>query len=104
MIVTEPSVVLNADASRYEVKLGGVLVGVAEYEIVGDQVIFEHTELDDAHAHEGLAKALAEGALDDVVRRGWRIVPICPFITKFVLRNQDTYDDHVTWPKDLKSE
>ncbi|TCO55239.1 GNAT family N-acetyltransferase [Actinocrispum wychmicini] len=102
--MAEPSVVANADANRYEVRVDDQVAGFTEYKVVGDQVVFVHTEIDDGYAGQGLGKVLAAGALDDVVLRGRRIVPVCPFIAKFVVRNKDKYDDHVTWPKDVRDE
>ncbi len=90
-------VVRNAGKSRYEVFHGGDLAGFAQYTEQGDQVVFTHTEVDEAFAGKGLAKVLASGALDDVVGSGKVIVPVCPFIASFVRKNTQ-YDDHVKWP------
>nr|WP_042193469.1 GNAT family N-acetyltransferase [Kibdelosporangium sp. MJ126-NF4] len=90
-------VVRNADKSRYEVFHAGELAGFAAYTEQGDQVVFTHTEIDDAFAGKGLGKVLATGALDAVVGSGKVIVPVCPFIAAFVRKNSQ-YDDHVQWP------
>lgn len=87
-------VVRNDEKSRYEVWLGDSLAGFSAFTPDGDQVVFTHTEIDEAFAGKGLGKVLAAGALDDVVARGEVIVPVCPFIVAFVQKNEQ-YNDHV---------
>ncbi|MBP2329794.1 putative GNAT family acetyltransferase [Kibdelosporangium banguiense] len=91
-------VVRNDEKSRYEVWLGESLAGFSAFTVDGDQLVFTHTEVDDEFAGKGLGKALAAGALDDVVARGEVIVPVCPFIAAFVRKNEQ-YNDHVKWPQ-----
>jgi uncharacterized protein len=100
----EPRVVQNEGGSRYEVLVGDKVAGFSAYEVIGDLFVFTHTEIDDAYAGQGLGKVLASGALDDVVSRGRKIVPVCPFIARFVLRNKDKYEAYVQWPKDVTGE
>jgi predicted GNAT family acetyltransferase len=89
------------NGSTYEVRVEGKLAGLTAFEVISDLVVFTHTEIDDAYAGQGLGKVLAAHALDDVVAQGKAIVPVCPFIAKFVLRNKDKYEAHVKWPKDV---
>jgi predicted GNAT family acetyltransferase len=98
--MSDISVVQNENANRYEVKVDGELAGFTEYVVEGDNYVFVHTEVDDAYAGQGLATRLATGALDDVIANGRTIVPVCPFIAKFVLRHKDTYKAHVKWPSE----
>ncbi|MBK1782729.1 GNAT family N-acetyltransferase [Prauserella cavernicola] len=91
---TPPSVVRNEERNRYEVWSGDRLAGFTEYRERGDRTVFVHTEVDEAFAGQGLGKVLAAGALDDVVERGRVIVPICPFIAKFLDKNPG-YEPHV---------
>jgi predicted GNAT family acetyltransferase len=97
---TEPRVVQNDAGNSYEVRFGDKVAGFTEYRVDGDLIVFTHTEIDDAYAGQGLGKVLAEGALDDVVSHGKTIVPVCPFIAKFVIRNKDKYEAHVKWPNE----
>jgi len=97
-VMSDISVVRNESGNRYEVRVDGELAGFTQYVVKGDDLVFVHTEIDDAYAGQGLATQLATGALDDVVANGKTIVPVCPFIAKFVLRHKDTYEAHVKWP------
>jgi predicted GNAT family acetyltransferase len=100
-LMADTKVVQNEGNNTYEVWSGDKVAGFTQYEVEGDLIVFVHTEIDDAYAGQGLGKVLASGALDDVVARGKTIVPVCPFIARFVLRNKDKYEAHVKWPMDI---
>ena len=99
--MTEPNVAIeeivvedNPEESRYEAKLGERVVGVAEYELRDEAgpITFTHTEvLPDAEGH-GVGGRLARAALDDVRRRGLRLVAECEFIAAYLKRHRE-YDD-----------
>jgi predicted GNAT family acetyltransferase len=93
-----PRVVRNQDQHRYEAWSGDTLAGIADYREHGDRTVFTHTEVESAFEGKGIARALAAGALDDTVRRGRVIVPLCPYIAAY-LRKHPEYEEHVHWPK-----
>ncbi|MEO3827232.1 GNAT family N-acetyltransferase [Actinomadura sp. B10D3] len=84
----------NAGKSRYEIRLDGELAGFAVYERGEGAVIFTHTEVDPAFEGKGVGGSLARGALDDVRAKGLSVVPLCPFIKKWIERHPD-YEDLV---------
>ncbi|RJO76491.1 N-acetyltransferase [Nocardia panacis] len=84
----------NPAEQRYEIRYDGALAGFAEYEEIGDETVFVHTEVDSAFAGKGLGGILAKGALDDVVRRGRVIRPLCPFIKSWLDKHPE-YDAQV---------
>lgn len=92
-------VIHAADRHRYELRDGDATIGFSTYHYAsgGDQVVFTHTEVDEAYSGLGLAQRLARFALDDVRSRGKRIVPLCPFIASFLRKHHD-YDDIVDLP------
>jgi uncharacterized protein len=94
----EPKVVRNEERNRYEAWAGDTLAGVAEYRERGDRTVFTHTEVDGAFEGKGVGKALAAAALDDTVRRGRVIVPLCPFITTYLTKHPE-YEEHVRRPE-----
>jgi predicted GNAT family acetyltransferase len=97
--MSDTKVVRNEEMNRYEVWSGDALAGFSEYRERGDRIVFTHTETAAEFAGQGLGKVLASGALDDAVRRGKVIVPLCPFIASYLKKNPG-YEDHVDWPKD----
>ncbi|UJW29136.1 N-acetyltransferase [Saccharothrix sp. AJ9571] len=82
--------------SRYQVFVGDRVAGFAAYREQGERTVFTHTEVGAEFGGQGLGKVLAAGALDDTVRRGRTIVPLCPFIAKYLERTTG-YEEHVDW-------
>jgi predicted GNAT family acetyltransferase len=87
--VPEAEVVDAPDASRYELRLDGELIGVAVYRRRLDRIVFVHTEVAEAHESHGFAGLLASNALDDARRRGLAVVPLCPYIAAYIDRHPE---------------
>jgi predicted GNAT family acetyltransferase len=86
------SVSNNADLGRYELRLDGRLVGVADYVMTGERWVFPHTEIDASLRGHGLGAELVRGALDDVRRAGGVVVPHCWYVAQFI-RDNPEYGD-----------
>ncbi|MFB6960548.1 GNAT family N-acetyltransferase [Streptomyces sp. NPDC056309] len=85
--------VQRADAKhRYEILVDGKRAGLTAYRDRGEQRVFYHTEIDDAFAGQGLASRLVQEALTDVRESGKRIVPVCPYVAKFLKRHDEFAD------------
>jgi uncharacterized protein len=82
----------NPAESRYEILVDGRLAGFTEYVLHGDDADFVHTQIDDEFSGEGLATRLIRAALDDARTRGWRVMPYCPFVRKFVAKHAEYAD------------
>ena len=80
----ERHVCWNDGAARYELVVGGEIAGVLDVHDAGDRVVLPHTEIDRRHQGQGLGAVLVTGALDDLRRRGRRIVPTCWYVREFV--------------------
>ena len=51
------------------------------YSILSAQtVIADHTEVAEGHAGEGIGLALLEALIADAKAKGFKIVPLCPFV------------------------
>ncbi|MGW1787848.1 GNAT family N-acetyltransferase [Streptomyces tubercidicus] len=94
--MSQPStapVVERADAmNRYEILVEGKRAGLTAYRDRGEQRVFHHTEIDDAFAGQGLASQLVREALTGVRKSGKRIVPVCPYVAKFLKRHEEFAD------------
>lgn len=87
------TVVERADADhRYEILVDGRRAGLTAYRDLNVQRVFFHTEIDEAFAGQGLGSQLVRQALVDVRESGMRIVPVCPYVAKF-LKRQDEFAD-----------
>ena len=88
----------NDETSRYEIHLGETLAGFAAFKVRPGEILFTHTEVDPAFQGKGLAATLAADALADVAESGDTIVPYCPYIARFLKRN-DVEGSKVRWPQ-----
>ncbi|MFG3206688.1 GNAT family N-acetyltransferase [Streptomyces sp. NPDC048192] len=93
MTTSAPTAVERADDKhRYEILVDGALAGFTEYLDHDEQRVFYHTEIDDAFAGQGLASRLVQQALTDVRSTGMRIVPVCPYVAKFLQKHDEFAD------------
>ncbi|MDH2428814.1 GNAT family N-acetyltransferase [Sphaerisporangium sp. TRM90804] len=88
-------VVDNADASRYEVTVDGRLAGFADYRRKPGKLVITHTEIDDEFEGRGLGSRLVRGALDGAREAGVHVVPLCPFVARYVEKHPE-YADLIT--------
>lgn len=83
----------NPDRHRYELLDGGTVIGTAHWMPFegpeGPQRIFYHTTVDEAYGGQGLGSALAREALDDTTAAGLPVVPVCPYIKKWLAEHPD---------------
>jgi uncharacterized protein len=79
----------NNEQHRYELLDNGDVVGIAEYKLDGDAVVFTHTEVGEGHEGKGYGSKLARLALDDAVAAGRKIVVRCEFIAGYVSRHPE---------------
>lgn len=77
----------NPQQGRYEILDGGQVVGIADYRVVGDRVLFPHTEVEPSRRGQGVGAVLVRGALDDVRRQGRSVVAQCWYVAQFIDEN-----------------
>lgn len=94
----DPKVTRNDETSRYEIHLGEVLAGFADFQLRPGEILFTHTEIDPAFQGKGLAPILADEALADAAASGDTIVPYCAYIARYLKRNE-VAGAQVRWPQ-----
>lgn len=79
----------NPERNRFEVLADDTVIGQAAYvDDVGEaQRIFYHTVINEEYGGQGLAGMLAAQALDETVAAGLMIVPVCPYIKKYLAKH-----------------
>jgi uncharacterized protein len=82
----------NAERSRYELLVGGEVVGVADYHVDGGTWTFPHTVIAPERRGQGLGAELVRAALDDVRRAGGTVVPTCWYVAEFIDAHPDYAD------------
>ena len=83
----ELRIVDNTQLSRYEIFVGPVLAGVADYHAQPGLVTLKHTEINPAFRGRGIGSRLVAGALDGVREREAGVLPICPFVRAYLQRH-----------------
>jgi uncharacterized protein len=81
----------NEAEGQYELVVDGQKA-LAAYRIKDDRISFTHTEVPDSLAGRGIGSALVEGALEDIRRRGLRVVPICSFVRHYMETHEEVRD------------
>lgn len=56
--------------------------------------ILYHTEVSEDYAGQGLATILVRSAVEQSIADGYRIVPVCPYVVKWIEKHPE-YNDHV---------
>jgi predicted GNAT family acetyltransferase len=84
---SEPKVVDNPEAGRFEVVVDGEVAGYAQYRRTKSAVAFTHTVVDPRFEGRGLGSVLARGALDATRAAGSSVLPFCPFIRGYIQRH-----------------
>jgi len=60
-------------------------------------IIADHTFVPDALRGRGIAQALAARLIEDARAKGQRIVPLCPFVRAYAMKNKEALDDVIQW-------
>lgn len=82
----------NPDASRYELHVGGELAAYVTYRLSSDRIVFIHTETLDAFEGHGVGSRLVRAALDAARARGFRVIPRCPFVKRYIAEHPEYQD------------
>ena len=77
------------DRERYQVLLGGEIVGFAAYRARPGLIAFIHTEVADKVQGRGIGDRLIRFALEDARARRLAVLPFCPFVKAFMERNRE---------------
>lgn len=80
----EVTVTDDPENHRYVATVDGERAGIAVYHLAQGRHLFVHTEVDDAFGGQGVGGQLVQGALDDVRAKGGQVVPLCPFVKKWI--------------------
>jgi len=87
------SVENQPDRSRYALLQDGEVIGVAEYRLHEDAIVFTHTEVDPAKREKGMASTLVQTALDDVRDHSERrVIASCPYVKSWLSEHPDYAD------------
>lgn len=91
--MTETTTVTKASGpDRFEIAVAEGAAGFAEFVDHDGRRVFFHTEIGEEFGGRGLAKVLVRRALDATRAEGLTIVPVCPFVKKYLAKHDDWAD------------
>ena len=81
------------DAHRYVLSEGDEFLGEIEYQVQGNTLLLLRAEVPIEKRGQGLGIPLTKGTLEAIRDEGtYSVTPICPYIAKYMMKNQE-FDD-----------
>jgi len=81
----------NEEAKRFELFVDGRRA-LLTYRRFPDRIVFDHEEVPKPLEGQGLAAKLARFALDFARSHRLRVVPLCPYVSSFILKHPEYHD------------
>jgi uncharacterized protein len=84
------------DRERFEARDdgSGEVAGFVTYQVTGAIIAYTHTEVLPAFEGQGVGSQIARAVMVDARARGRTVVPICPFLLKWLEKHHE-FDDIV---------
>jgi predicted GNAT family acetyltransferase len=85
----------NTALSRFEIEAdGATAIAVYRVDVRGNDKVmtFTHTEVPEALRGRGIASVLIKGALAAARAQGFKVVPQCPFVARYIDYNPEWRD------------
>lgn len=88
----------QTDPDRFEISVDGQVAGFAQFTDRGDRRVFPHTEIDPEFGGRGLGGIVVRAALEATREDGLKVVPLCPFVAKYIDEHPE-FSDLVVKPR-----
>ncbi|HVZ63048.1 MAG TPA: GNAT family N-acetyltransferase [Lacunisphaera sp.] len=86
-----PEIQHDRDAHRFETTIEGYR-SVCEYELADGAMVFTHTLVPPELRGRGVAETLVRAGLAEARAHGWRVVPQCSYVARFIERHAEFQD------------
>lgn len=81
-------VVDNKEENRFEAEIEGQMA-VIEYSVQPGILSLNHVEIPEALSGKGVASEMIEKVLLQIEQRGLKVIPVCPFIKKYIQKHPE---------------
>ena len=71
---------------QYQLMVGEDIAKI-EYILSKEAIYLTHTEVPDALRGKGYGKELVKRTLQDIQEKEMKVVPMCPFVTAYIIEN-----------------
>ena len=85
------SVTNNERTHRFEIEEGDSTAFLS-YRHVGNSIALDHTEVPPELEGRGIASKLTRSALEFAREQGLQVVPICPYVSKYLRKHSEYLD------------
>jgi len=83
----------NGKKGKFFVQLDGKQEALMTYVYAGDNIIIDHTEVNDVFKGQGVGYKLVDAAVEFAREKGIKINPLCPFANAVLKRKSQEYSD-----------
>ncbi len=90
--------VFHKDKNRYLAMQDGQEAGHILVSQVGNALVFEHLGVMEEHRGKGVAGQLLQWAMEDVAKKGLKVIPVCPYVRDAFDKNPE-YRRHQASPR-----
>jgi uncharacterized protein len=77
------------EQDHYELRLDDRLIGLLAYRRRPGRIALTHTEVEPACSGRGFGSRLVETALGDARKAGLQVLPLCPFVARYIDRHPE---------------
>lgn len=91
------------DEHKFSARVGDDEAILTWMQLTDDLVALTHTAVPASLRGHGVGEELVHQALEDTIQRGWKFVPLCPFVQAY-LRRHAQYQDFVVDLDQLEKE
>ena len=81
-------VIDNKEMNRFETEIDGYKA-IIEYSVKPGVLSLNHTEVPKELSGQGVASEMTEKVLLQIELRGLKVIPVCPFIKKYIDKHPD---------------
>ncbi len=78
----------NQDRKQFELVVEGHTARI-EYMIMANKIFLTHTEVPAELEGKGIGSIIVKLALEEVEKRGLKLIPLCPFVGKYITRHPE---------------
>lgn len=78
----------NSDKKQFEFRVEGYTARI-EYIIMAKKIFLTHTEVPVDLEGKGIGSKIVKLALEEIEKRGLKLIPLCPFIAKYITRHPE---------------
>lgn len=79
----------NEDAARYEYRIEGTVCAIEYIRTAEGNLYLTHTEVPDELSGKGIGTDLVRSVLEDLEKKGVKIVPLCTFVAAYIERHPE---------------